>query len=173
MSKYLQSILGAEDKQSMFSAGLSQLEKLTGNKGVDTRLIADILGRAHVVMRKLGLDTKDTTASELYYGLTGSVRNGTFEELLADCDYVLLMLDNQIISFNIIDVIENAHHNLTLNHQSISHGQRSLRGEISGRYLEIANINRPVAKNTAKMIGLLPESDIWYNKSIYKHKKNK
>lgn len=173
MSKYLQSILSAEDKQSVFSAGLSQLEKITGEKGVDTRLIADVLEKAHIVMRKLGLDTKDTTGSELYYGLISSVKNGTFEDLLAECDYVLLKIDGQIISFNMIDVIENAHHSLPFKEQSVDHGQRSLRGEIVGRYQELAKIHNVKARDIAKMIGLLPKNDLWYNKSIYKHKQNK
>lgn len=173
MSKYLQSILSAADNSPVFSAGLSQLEKMTGNKGVDTRLIADVLEKAHAVMRKLGLDTKDTTGSELYYGLIGSVKNGKFEDLLSDTDYVLLKIEGQIISFNLIDVIENAHHNLSFKDQSLEHGQRSLRGEIFGRYQKLATANKVTARDTAKMIGLLPQNDLWYNKSIYKHKQNK
>jgi len=173
MSKFLQSILSAEEKQSVFSAGFAQLEKLTGEKGIDTRLIADVLEKAHTIMRKLGLDTKDTTGSELYYGLIGSVKHGTFEDLLADSDYVLLKIEGQIISFNMIDVIENAHHNLSYTNQVISHGQRSLRGEIVNRYFDLAAGNKKAARDVAKMIGLLPKNDLWYNKSIYKHNQNK
>lgn len=170
MSKFLQSILGAEDKQAVFSAGLNQLEKMTGQKGVDTRIIADVLERAHNVMRKLGLDTGDTTGKELYYALTGTVRHGTFRDILSDTDYVILQVDGRVISFNMIDVIENAHHHLPFEHQTVSHGQRSLRGEIVGRYLELIADNKQPARDTATMTGLLQNDDMWYNKSIYKHK---
>ena len=45
MAHYLQSVLDIDN--SLLTAGLARLEKSTGNSGVDTRLIADILEKAH------------------------------------------------------------------------------------------------------------------------------
>jgi len=163
MSNILQHLSGTKSKGAIFSSGLAQLEKTTGGKGVDTRLIADIIEKAHAIMRKLGLDHRDTTAHELYSALVASIKNNTYQSILLDSDYVLLALDDKIISFNLIDVIENAHHELKLEHQIISHGQRSLRGEIVDRYVNHEMVNEHKARDIASLVGLLPESDTWYN----------
>lgn len=173
MSKFLQTIIGADDKKAVFSAGINQLERLTGQKGVDTRLIADILEKAHEIMRRLGLDVADTTGRELYFALLGTVESDSIEDILADSDYLLLKLDGVVISFNMIDVIENAHHHLPYGKQVINHGQRSLRGELVSRYLNLSAHDESQARDVASMIGLLDKNDMWYNKSIYKHKHSK
>ena len=126
MTHFLQSALDIHEP--LFSSGLAALEKSTGNSGVDTRLIADILEKSHKIMRKLGLDTRDTTGHELYLSLLSAVKRDDFEEMFLDTDYVLTITDNQIISFNLIDLIENSHHELPYNKQTVAHGQRSLRG---------------------------------------------
>lgn len=53
---------------------LQQLEKASGQKGVDTKLIGDIIEMAHESMRNLGLDHKDTTGPELYHALIAKVK---------------------------------------------------------------------------------------------------
>jgi len=171
MSKFLQSILGA--KEPLFSNGLAQLEKATGNSGVDTRLIADIIEKAHAIMRKLGLDTHDTTGTELYYALISAIKNDDAELLFADADYVLLTFENKVISFNLIDIIENSHHELSYAKQIVSHGQRSLRGELVGRYINHKRTDEVSTREIASLIGLLPESDAWYNDVKYKQKQTK
>ena len=163
MSQFLQTILSAQEP--LFNSGLTKLEKTTGSSGVDVRLIADITSKAHGVMRKLGLDTKDTTGHELYFALMSAVRNGKAEDLLSDSDYVLTIIDNKVISFNLFDVVNNFHHELSYDKQIISHGQRSLRGELVGRYLSHERTNEETTKNIALAIGLMPESDAWYNNS--------
>ena len=168
MSRFLQLILGAQEP--MFSAGLTQLEKTTGHSGVDTRLIADITEKAHGIMRRLGLDTRDTTGRELYFALMAAVNHGDIESLLGDNDYVLLALDNTIISFNPIDVIENAHHGLPYGQQIISHGRRNLRGELVKRYIDHARTDEATTRDIALSIGLLPESDTWYTNVKYQPK---
>lgn len=55
----------------MFSAVLTRLEKATGHSGIDVRLTADVISRAHAALRALGLDPQDTTGPELYHGLVG------------------------------------------------------------------------------------------------------
>lgn len=171
MSKFLQSILNT--KEPLFSNGLAQLEKATGNSGVDTRLIADIIEKAHTIMRKLGLDPRDSTGTELYYALISAVKNDKAELLFADADYVLLTVDNKVISFNLIDIIENSHHELSYEKQIISHGQRSLRGELVGRYIDHKRADEITTREIASLIGLLPESDAWYNDVKYKQKQTK
>jgi hypothetical protein len=156
MTHFLQTVLAPDEP--LLSHGLKELEKSTGNSGVDTRLIADILEQAHIVMRKLGLDTADTTGHELYHALLSAVKNNNIESLLQECDYVLYIIDKQIISFNLIDIIENYHHELEYKQQSITHGQRSLRGEIIGRYLNHARTNEATTLEIATTIGLLPDN---------------
>jgi hypothetical protein len=168
MSRFLQSLLGAQE--SLFGSGLTRLEKTTGHGGVDTRLIADIIEKSHIVMRQLNLDTSDTTGRELYFALNETVKRGDGEWLLVDTDYVLMSVDDTVISFNLIDVIENMHHGLPYKRQIISHGQRSLRGELVKRYIDHARTDESTTREIASLIGLLPESDKWYNDGKYSKK---
>ena len=103
MSRFLQLLLDAQEP--MFSKGLATLEKTTGHSGVDIRLIADVTEKAHQIMRKLNLDVRDTTGRELYGALIATVKLGTCGSLLSDVDYVLIMTDGRVISFNLIDDI--------------------------------------------------------------------
>lgn len=168
MTRFLQQLLNAEEP--MFSRGIALLEKSSGNSSIDVRLIADITEKSHQIMRKLGLDTRDTTGRELYSSLIATVGLGTCDELLADDDYALMLIDGKIVSFNLIDIIENAHHKIPYSHQTIQHGQRSLRGELLSRYIDHARTDMITTREIASSIGLLPESDAWYNNSKRKHK---
>ena len=161
MANLLQKTLKIDEP--IFTMGMRVLEKSTGNSGVDTRLIADIHENAHKVMRKLGLDTTDTTGRELYHTLAAAVKCSDIQQLLYDTDYVLYVIDSDVVSFNLIDVIENAHHELDYGSRIISHGQRSLRGEIVERYINHIRTNEATTLEIVKSIGLLPDSDAWYN----------
>jgi hypothetical protein len=161
MAGYLQTILAIDEP--IFSVGMKALEKSTGNSGIDSKLVADIHEKAHHIMRVLGLDTGDTTGRELYHSLVAAVKNNNIEELLYESDYVVYLHDNDVISFNLIDVVENSHHELSYESRAIGHGQRSLRGEIIKRYIEHARTNETTTKQLAASIGLMPESDAWYN----------
>jgi len=161
MSRFLQTVLNSDEP--MFTIGLHHLEQAAGNSGVDTRLIADMTHAAHDVARKLGLDPADTTARELYQSLLASVRSGTAETLLLETDYTLYSYAGDVISFNMIDVVENSHHELSFEQRTAVHGQRSLRGEILQRYLNNARVHDDVARDTASSMGLLPDADAWYN----------
>lgn len=168
MASFLQSILGIQEP--IFSAGLARLEKTTGNSGVDVRLLADIAEKAHSIMRRLGLDTRNTTGHELYFALNAAIRRKDGELLFMGADYVLLIIAGMPVSFNLIDVIENSHHEMPFGKNVISHGQRSLRGELVERYVNHARTNEATTYEIAYHIGLLPESDAWYNSSKYKYK---
>lgn len=173
MAKYLQTLLGIEKDDQIFKSGIAQLEKMTGGGGVDIRLVADIIEKSHIVIKKLGLDAQDTTARELYFALNSAVKHDCVEWLLADMDYVLITIDNEIISMNMIDVINNMHHELSFERRIISHGQRSLRGELLWRYVNHARTDADSTRDVVKTMGLLPESDEWYNDNKHKKKKMK
>ncbi len=161
MTNFLKTVLNIDEP--IFSVGMKALEKSTGNCGIDVRLIADIHENAHKVMRALKLKTNDTTGHELYHSLISAVKNSDIESLLIDTDYTLYVTENKIISLNLIDVIENSHHELPYENQVIGHGQRSLRGEIIGRYVQHVRTDEKSTLEMVSSIGLLPESDAWYN----------
>lgn len=160
MAKFLQLLLKIDEP--LFSLGIHKLEQATGSRGIDTRLIADITHQAHDIMRKLGLDPADTTGRELYQALVSSVRRGQSERLLVNADYIMMSFAGDTVSFNLIDVIENSHHELKYDQRTVSHGQRSLRGEIVQRYIQHTNIDESATREVAAETGLLPESDKWY-----------
>lgn len=67
MSKILRDLLDATEP--IFSLSLSQLEKASGQQGIDARLIGEIAEKMRHGVEKIGLDPHDTTAKELYGGL--------------------------------------------------------------------------------------------------------
>jgi hypothetical protein len=155
MALYLQRILNAEEPK--FSSGLVKLEKATGNDGVDTRLIADIIEKSHHIMRNLKLDPQDTTGFELYTALLAAVRHESDTPLSVEDGYLLVAVDNGIISFNLIDLIESYHHELPYGFHYISHGQHSLKDEIVNRYMNHTRTNEDTVREIATFIGLLRE----------------
>lgn len=168
MSKFLQNLLGAEEP--LFSFGLQKLEKITGLNGEDVKLIADINHKTHAVMRRLKLDITDTTAHELYNALNVTVKSGVSALLLTDTDYSLVFIEGHVISLNMIDVIENAHHQLPLGKHVVTHGQRSLRGEIIYRYINHARSHQATTIEIAQMMGLLPEEHPCYTENNHNQK---
>lgn len=165
MAGFLQSILAAEEP--MFSAGLTKLEKSTGDSGIDTKLIAEITEKAHSIMRHLQLDTSDTTAKELYLSLMSAAKREHIESMLGGYEYVLFPIGGCTISFNPVDVVENSHHNLPYEQRIISNGQRNLRNELVRRYVEHPRSDEMTTVETATFIGLLPDSDAWYTDVKY------
>lgn len=165
MAKFLRDLLDAEEP--IFSLSLRQLEKATGHSGVDVRLIADITHKAHAVMRSLGLDSADTTARELYLTLNAYIAKESNHELLSGSDFVLLQIDNEVISFNLIDVIENTHYQLPFEKRVTSNGRRALRGEVIARYLSHERTDAEATKQFAAEAGLLMAEDADYQSSAF------
>jgi len=153
----LKELLGND--HPLFSANIAAMEKATGNAGVDTRLIADITHAAHDVMRALHLDPADTTGQELYRAVEASARTGQAEQLLNNCDYVLVNLGDGVISLNLQDVIENSHHELSYEQRRVDHAQRHLRMEIVKRYAEHDRTSDTMVKRLAGEIDVHRESD--------------
>ena len=157
MSRTLATLLGNDHPR--FVITLDEFEKASGHKGVDVRLLADITEAAHAAMRSLGLDTADTSAHELYHALTGCVKQGKAEQVLAHTSYVLLEVESELVSFNILDLIESSHHELPFESRSLGHAQRKLRLEIVKRYAEHDRTSSEMIKQQAKEIGLTMDSD--------------
>lgn len=152
MAKALQDLLSSN--HPLFTMTIRQLEQAAGNGGVDVRLIADITHAAHDVMRNLGLDTADTTSTELYKALTAAAASGKADSLLAGTSYVLVNFGDGPISFNVQDVVDNYHHELDFEHRSVTHGQLHLRSEIVKRYAEHDRTDNKIVTALAAEIGL-------------------
>ncbi len=151
-----------ENDHPLFTVTMTQLEQATGNAGIDARLVADITQKAHKAMRSLGLDPADTTGVELYNTLKNTVRNGRAETILAPLGYVLLNVGDGPISFNIQDVIENAHHELAYVQRRTGHGKRHLRLEIIKRYAEHDRTHDEIVHKLARGVGLkIPEDETY------------
>ncbi len=148
-----------QNDHPLFTANLASLEKATGNAGIDTRLVADIIHSAHRVMRSLGLDPADTTGMELYNALKNVIRNGRAETVLGSSDFVLVNLGDGPISFNIQDVIESAHHELSYELRQTGHGKRHLRLEIIKRYAEHDRTYNELVHELAHEMGLKQPGD--------------
>lgn len=157
MSSHLKQLLGND--HPLFAANLMALEKATGNAGVDTRLLADIFERAHQVLRRLGLDPANTTAIEAYQALKNFAKNEVAARQLGETDYVIMQFDNELVSFNLQDVIENYHHDLPFDKRVFDHAQRHLRAEIIKRYAEHERTHHDVVHKLAHEIGLKQPND--------------
>lgn len=128
---------------------LQELRAMTRD-GVDVELIADILSKAHRVMRQLGLDPSNTTAEELYAALVGTVHSEQWASVLGETDYVLLEVDGLILSFNPVDVINNYHHELPLERRQTTAAKRGLGWEITRRYDAHPRTHRPQVLRAAE-----------------------
>ena len=157
---HLADLLGTD--HPLFVYNLNQMERATGGAGVDTRLIADITSRSHQILRQLKIDVKDSSPYELYQSLESSVQSGQAETILRPNDYLLIAIDHQIISLNLEDVIENAHHQIEFTERRRDHATRNLRMEIIKRYADHDKTNNHMVYNLAHEAGLKPEKDEGY-----------
>ncbi len=154
---HLADLLGHD--HPLFVYNLASLERAVGGEGIDTRLLADATENAHKAMRELGIDTNDTLASELYQALNASVRRGDAEKILKRTAFVLLEVDGEVISFNLQDVIENAHHELHFADRQLENARRHLRQEIIRRYAEHEKTDKDMVHRLVEEAGLMPKKD--------------
>lgn len=129
MAAFLRKLLDAQEP--MFSLSLRQLEKITGHKGVDVGYIADITHRAHDVMRRIGLDTADTTPLELYRALSSHAEDKQLFQLTDDV--ALLFHGKDVISFNHDDVVENM--TVPYEQRTTKHMRRQVQHGLMARYV--------------------------------------
>ena len=156
MTKFLANLLATD--HPLFTRTIAEFEQASGHSGIDTRLIADITECAHDVMRKLNIDPSDTSAAELYHSLNAVVERGELV-LLANTQYVLLAFDEGPVSFNLLDVIDNSHHQLPFEARKLDHAQRRLRMEIIERYANHDRTSNEMVHNLAEQAGLKAPHD--------------
>lgn len=130
MSKRLNQLLGGDAKSQI---ALTELRRMAGDDS-DVRLLAEILARAHSILRALGLDPKDTTGKEVYQALMAAAPRIEQTAWAKASDWVMMDFDGQIISFHPIDVVENYHHQLPYDKQRTTNGKKGLGYEITRRY---------------------------------------
>lgn len=128
MTNFLRTILDA--KEPHYTQAIRQLEGMTGRKATDVAYTADVMARAHAVMRQLGLDPKDTTALELYRAL--SAHHGS-RALFSKTDDVALIIDGKVISFNRDDVEENLQQTFEL--RTAKHARCQIQHGLTARYV--------------------------------------
>lgn len=165
MTHKLKELLGND--HPLFTHNLAEFEKITGNDGVDVRLLAEILERAHKVMRSMNLDPSNTTGIEAYQALKNLVKNESGQRKLHNTDFVIMLFGTDLVSFNLQDVIENTHHELDFVDRTLSHAQRHLRQEIIRRYAEHERTHEGHVHRVAKEIGLKIDSDEGH-RNLYK-----
>lgn len=156
----LKDLLGND--HPLFAKNITELERASGGAGIDTRLVADMTHKAHDVMRRMGLDPADTTGAELYNALNSTVSSGRAESLLASLSYVMIDLGEGSISFNLYDVIDNAHHELKYRERKVDHGQRHLRMELIKRYAAHERTHEAQVHDLTKEIGIKRDGDETY-----------
>lgn len=157
MANNLITLLGGGTNDALV---LSDLRKMT-REGVDVRLIADILAKAHSVMRRLGLDPSDTTPDEVYNALMNAVQTEQWLALLDQMDYVLLEIDGEVISFNPIDVVDNYHYELPIEKRRTTAAKKGLGWEITRRYGEQPQVAGERVKTAATRAGWPTEEPLY------------
>ncbi|HEY0965093.1 MAG TPA: carbohydrate kinase family protein [Candidatus Saccharimonadales bacterium] len=159
--RHLADLLGND--HPLFARNIAEMEKASGNAGIDTALVGEIIQKSHEALRQIGIDSSDCTAEEAYHALNSSVASGRAQEALK-VPYLLLRFENGVVSLNLQDVIENSHHQLSFGDRKIDHGQRHLRMEIVKRYAEHERTHEPVIRALAKEIDIEQASDHDYKK---------
>ena len=130
MAQQLANLLGNSPKTRI---AVNDLRRMTGDDS-DVRLIAEILARAHSILRALGLDPKDTTGKEVYQALMAAAPQIEQTAWAKASDWVMMDFDGQIISFHPVDIVENYHHELPFGQHRTANGKRGLGYEITRRY---------------------------------------
>ena len=162
MARVLKDLLASD--HPLFLMNVARLERAAGNVGIDVRLIGEITDAANRIMRELGLDPSDSTGVEIYKALNVLVRSdeARARQLLGERSYVLGTAGTGPISFNILDVIENDHHDLPYEKRVTAHAQRRLRAELVRRYAEHERTHTDTVHNLAREVGLLLDEDEHY-----------
>ncbi len=147
MAKFLQQLLGA--KEPNFTTTIRQLESMTGSRSIDVTYIADIIHRAHSVMRRIGLDPADTTELELYKALNAHAKD---VELFTHTGDVALQINGQTISFNKDDIEQNA--SLSFELRSVGYVQCQIQHELTNRFVNTGLITEPIVDDIMQHAGI-------------------
>ncbi|MCA0228770.1 carbohydrate kinase family protein [Patescibacteria group bacterium] len=147
MAKFLREILQA--REPAFSQAIRQLEGMTGRRGTDVAYVADILARAHAVMRQIGLDPADTTALELYKALGAHSASAT---LFHSTDDVALLIDGHVVSFNHDDIHENLSKTFEL--RTAKHVRCQIQHGMTARYVAADGDNEVAIQEIVAQAGM-------------------
>lgn len=142
MAKLLARLLDRHDTR--FRVTMTDLEKATGKQGIDIKLVGDILHASHDMVRKMGLDSADTTPIELYNALINCTDIGLF----AGTKYSGIILDDECISLNIEDVQYAKESKASFSDRSSVHLKESLVKEIKKRYKNSLHGNQKIIDRT-------------------------
>lgn len=106
MAKILRDLLDAEEP--IFSLSLQQLERASGQRGTDARLIGEITEIMRRGLDSLGLDAGDTSDEELYSALLGRIKadNDRVTRLIggSDADDVRDMVPRIVSAVEAMDI---------------------------------------------------------------------
>lgn len=127
MSRALTTLLG-KTHDKMFTIILDDLEKSTGDKTIDAKLIGDISYQAHRVIREIGLGS-GFTAEELYYALR--MHEDTLD---ASTNYAGIVVDGQVVSLNADDMMDDSAQSRKFSDRSVKNFRGCLAEEIEQRY---------------------------------------
>jgi sugar/nucleoside kinase (ribokinase family) len=152
MGHQLKRLLGND--HPLFVSNMFALERAVGNDGVDTRLLGDIFTKGYKTLHSLGLDPQNTTPLEAYRALQNLVGSNAVHDILKDTDYVILALDDELVSFNKYDILKNADEKRAFADRHIDAGQRSLRLEVVKRYADHDRSENSLVHRLAEEIGL-------------------
>ena len=144
MATLLQRLLGRED--TLFARALLDLEQIVGNEGVDTRIIADVTHKAHAVVSQLGLNSAHAAAVEVYNALRAHVISDARIQELLSTDYILFSYNGQVVSFNVLDLLEDVHNGNSFSNRSLEYGRRALLGELTHRYVSHPRTHDPMVR---------------------------
>ncbi len=157
MSKTLAQLLGND--HPLFTFNLEQLERASGGESISSRLVADMIESAHTVMRRLQLDPTDTAPRELYQALLEASKRPDAQAIFKTVDFVLATIGGEVLSFNLYDLIESAHHHLPFEARLTDHAKRRLRTEIIKRYASHDKLDNELVKKIASEIDVHHHAD--------------
>lgn len=158
MSRVLAQLLS--NTHPLFVFNVQEMERASGNAGIDARLIADITAKAYAVMRSIGIDTTDMSAEELYQMLNAVAMRGS-PTLFKDTNDTIFLVNGEPVSFNLLDIVNNAHHQLPFAQRRLDHAQRHLRAELIKRYADHDRTSGDMVHHLAAQAGIVhgTESD--------------
>lgn len=147
MARQLARLLGRQNDKLLLAA-FEDLEKMTGSKSIDVKLLGEILEQAYRDMRILRLDSRDTTAKELYHALRVNLDSDTLDS----AGYVGVVIANECISFNTLDLAADEERAARFEQRSLKNMRSALVKEIEQRYLNNAASHENIVKKLLKTI---------------------
>ena len=124
MAMFLARLLGRSD-DSLLIHTINNFEKTTHSNNVDVVLISDIWKKSHNCIKKLGLDSTDSTL----------INYSDAKNLLKNCEYVAVAIGDEIISLNIEDLKQDKANSSTFEMRSLHSMRQALLNEIEARYV--------------------------------------